>query len=144
LIREGSELLNSAVSVPIRSSSQINALYCTPADRCFSVRSEKLRKAFSPVRTAAEMLVKRKEDLARDMTKEMGKPLAEARGDVQEAIDMPRGLHYEGVYQLEDGVPAEIVEGLKKLGHKTTGVTAPRSYSANSACIACGIFSGSC
>ena len=26
--------------------------------------------------------------------------------DVQEAIDMPRGLHYEGVYQLEDGVPA--------------------------------------
>ena len=29
--------------------------------------------------------------------------------DVQEAIDMPRGLHYEGVYQLEDSVPAEIV-----------------------------------
>jgi gamma-glutamyltranspeptidase/glutathione hydrolase len=45
--------------------------------------------------------------------------------DVQEAIDMPRGLHYEGVYQLEDGVPAEIVEGLKKLGHKTTSVVAP-------------------
>ena len=42
--------------------------------------------------------------------------------DVQEAIDMPRGLHYEGVYQLEDGVPAAIVEGLKKLGHKTTSV----------------------
>ena len=42
--------------------------------------------------------------------------------DVQEAIDMPRGLHYEGVYQLEDGVPADIVEGLKKLGHKTTSV----------------------
>jgi gamma-glutamyltranspeptidase/glutathione hydrolase len=45
--------------------------------------------------------------------------------DVQEAIDMPRGLHYEGVYQLEDGVPAEIVEGLKKLGHKTTSVVSP-------------------
>ena len=45
--------------------------------------------------------------------------------DVQEAIDMPRGLHYEGVYQLEDGVPAEIVEGLKKLGHKTTSVVGP-------------------
>src|ERR1700730_12776558 len=27
--------------------------------------------------------------------------------DVQDAIDMPRGLHYEGVYQLEDGVPAD-------------------------------------
>ena len=45
--------------------------------------------------------------------------------DVQEAIDMPRGLHYEGVYQLEDGVPAEVVEGLKKLGHKTTSVVSP-------------------
>jgi len=45
--------------------------------------------------------------------------------DVQEAIDMPRGLHYEGVYQLEDGVPAATVEGLKKLGHKTTNLVAP-------------------
>jgi gamma-glutamyltranspeptidase/glutathione hydrolase len=45
--------------------------------------------------------------------------------DVQEAIDMPRGLHYEGVYQLEDSVPADIVEGLKKLGHKTTSVVGP-------------------
>jgi gamma-glutamyltranspeptidase / glutathione hydrolase len=45
--------------------------------------------------------------------------------DVQEAIDMPRGLHYEGVYQLEDGVPAATVEGLKKLGHKTTSIVAP-------------------
>jgi gamma-glutamyltranspeptidase / glutathione hydrolase len=45
--------------------------------------------------------------------------------DVQEAIDMPRGLHYEGVYQLEDGVPAAIVEGLKKIGHKTTSLVSP-------------------
>jgi gamma-glutamyltranspeptidase/glutathione hydrolase len=45
--------------------------------------------------------------------------------DVQEAIDMPRGLHYEGVYQLEDGVPADIVEGLRKLGHQTTRIVSP-------------------
>jgi gamma-glutamyltranspeptidase/glutathione hydrolase len=45
--------------------------------------------------------------------------------DVQEAIDMPRGLHYEGIYQLEDGVPADIVEGLKKLGHRTSSVVGP-------------------
>src|SRR2546429_1500549 len=45
--------------------------------------------------------------------------------DVQEAIDMPRGLHYEGVYQLEDSVPADIVAGLQKLGHKTTRVISP-------------------
>jgi gamma-glutamyltranspeptidase/glutathione hydrolase len=45
--------------------------------------------------------------------------------DVQEAIDMPRGLHYENIYQLEDGVPADIVEGLRKLGHQTTHVIPP-------------------
>ncbi len=45
--------------------------------------------------------------------------------DVQEAIDMPRGLHYEGVYQLEDGVPVDVVQGLQKLGHKTTSVVPP-------------------
>src|SRR3989441_2649138 len=33
---------------------------------------------------AAELLVQRKEEFAKDMTREMGKVLAEARGDVQE------------------------------------------------------------
>ena len=37
---------------------------------------------------AGELLVRRKEEFARDMTREMGKVLAETRGDVQEAIDM--------------------------------------------------------
>ena len=45
--------------------------------------------------------------------------------DVQEAIDMPRGLHYEGFYQLEDSVPAGIVTGLQKLGHTTTRIVGP-------------------
>ena len=45
--------------------------------------------------------------------------------DVQEAIDMPRGLHYEGVYQLEDGIPPSVVEGLKKIGHQTTSLVGP-------------------
>src|SRR3989304_2543543 len=43
---------------------------------------------------AAQMLVERKEELARDMTREMGKILKETRGDVQEAIDM--GLYMAG------------------------------------------------
>lgn len=45
--------------------------------------------------------------------------------DVQEVVDMPPGLHYEGQYQLEDSVPAAIIESLKKLGHKTTSVVGP-------------------
>jgi acyl-CoA reductase-like NAD-dependent aldehyde dehydrogenase len=45
---------------------------------------------------AAEMLVQKKEDLARLMTQEMGKVLPEARGDVQEAIDMTYFVAGEG------------------------------------------------
>src|SRR5262249_39951732 len=37
---------------------------------------------------AAALMVERKEQFARDMTREMGKVLEETRGDVQEAIDM--------------------------------------------------------
>ncbi|TMI81615.1 MAG: aldehyde dehydrogenase family protein [Bacillati bacterium ANGP1] len=45
---------------------------------------------------AAERLVARKEELARLMTREMGKVLAETRGDVQEAIDMSYFIAGEG------------------------------------------------
>jgi gamma-glutamyltranspeptidase/glutathione hydrolase len=34
-------------------------------------------------------------------------------------------LHYEGVYQLEDGIPAETVAGLKAIGHQTVSVKVP-------------------
>jgi aldehyde dehydrogenase (NAD+) len=45
---------------------------------------------------AAEILVRRKEELAQLMTREMGKVLLESRGDVQEAIDMTYFLAGEG------------------------------------------------
>src|SRR6266704_5733207 len=45
---------------------------------------------------AAEMLAERKEDYARDMTREMGKVLKETRGDVQEAVDTAYYMAGEG------------------------------------------------
>src|SRR4051812_21755639 len=57
---------------------------------------------------AAEIMVKRKDDLARDMTREMGKVLAESRGDVQEGIDMVYYTAGEGRRQFGDVVPAEL------------------------------------
>ncbi|HKG22648.1 MAG TPA: aldehyde dehydrogenase family protein, partial [Blastocatellia bacterium] len=45
---------------------------------------------------AGEILIARKEDFARDMTREMGKVLKETRGDVQEAIDMTYFIAGEG------------------------------------------------
>ena len=57
---------------------------------------------------AAEILVERKEDYAREMTQEMGKVLAETRGDVQEAIDMTYLMAGEGRRQFGHTAPSEL------------------------------------
>jgi aldehyde dehydrogenase (NAD+) len=56
----------------------------------------------------AQVLTERKEALARDMTREMGKILDEARGDVQEAIDMTFFMAGEGRRQYGQTVPSEL------------------------------------
>jgi acyl-CoA reductase-like NAD-dependent aldehyde dehydrogenase len=57
---------------------------------------------------AAELLVKRKEDFSRDMTREMGKVLPETRGDVQEAIDMTYYMAGEGRRLFGQTTPSEL------------------------------------
>jgi aldehyde dehydrogenase (NAD+) len=57
---------------------------------------------------AAELLLRHKEDLAKDMTREMGKVLAEARGDVQEAIDMTYYMAGEGRRLFGQTTPSEL------------------------------------
>jgi aldehyde dehydrogenase (NAD+) len=57
---------------------------------------------------AAEILVRRKEEFSRDMTREMGKVLDETRGDVQEAIDMTYYMAGEGRRQFGHTTPSEM------------------------------------
>ena len=57
---------------------------------------------------AASLLSERKEDFARDMTREMGKILDETRGDVQEAIDMTYFMAGEGRRLYGQTVPSEL------------------------------------
>src|ERR1700682_4721041 len=57
---------------------------------------------------AAEILIERKEECARDMTREMGKVLAETRGDVQEAIDCGYYTAGEGRRLFGPTVPSEL------------------------------------
>jgi alpha-ketoglutaric semialdehyde dehydrogenase len=57
---------------------------------------------------AAQLLVERKEQFARDMTREMGKVLNETRGDVQEAIDMTYYIAGEGRRMFGQTVPSEL------------------------------------
>ena len=57
---------------------------------------------------ASELLEERKEELARLMTREMGKVLTEARGDVQEAIDMGKFIAGDGRRAFGETVPSEL------------------------------------
>jgi len=57
---------------------------------------------------AAQLIVERKEQFARDMTREMGKVLNETRGDVQEAIDMTFYMAGEGRRMFGQTVPSEL------------------------------------
>jgi len=57
---------------------------------------------------AAYVLETRKEELAQIMVREMGKVLKEARGDVQEAIDMAKFMAGEGRRLTGQTVPSEL------------------------------------
>jgi aldehyde dehydrogenase (NAD+) len=55
-----------------------------------------------------DLLVARKEEIARAMTREMGKVLTETRGDVQEGIDTAYYAHTEGRRWFGRVVPSEL------------------------------------
>ncbi|HUY08193.1 MAG TPA: aldehyde dehydrogenase family protein [Candidatus Dormibacteraeota bacterium] len=71
--------------------------------------------ARTPVPARAEILARtgrlleeRKEELAQLMTREMGKVLTEARGDVQEGIDMAKYMAGQGRNPIGEVVPSEL------------------------------------
>ncbi len=60
------------------------------------------------MRAIGDLLVKRKEEIAKEMTREMGKVLAETRGDVQEGIDTAYYAATEGRRLFGYTVPSEL------------------------------------
>jgi len=73
---------------------------------------------------AAHLIAERKETLARDMTREMGKILDETRGDVQEAIDMTYFMAGEGRRQYGQTVPSELRDKFAMSVRQPLGVCA--------------------
>ena len=73
---------------------------------------------------AAQLIAERKEALARDMTREMGKILDETRGDVQEAIDMTYFMAGEGRRQHGQTVPSELRDKFAMSVRQPLGVCA--------------------
>jgi aldehyde dehydrogenase (NAD+) len=90
----GSEDLNDAVSA---AANAYRGWRLTPAPK----RAEILYRA-------GEIIRERKEELARAMTREMGKILAETRGDVQEGIDMAYLAGGEGRRMYGVTTPSEM------------------------------------
>lgn len=60
------------------------------------------------MRIAGDLLTRRKDEIADAMTREMGKPLTETKGDVQEAIDTAYYAGSEGRRMFGHTVPSEL------------------------------------
>ena len=86
------------VAMAVRAAEQaLPAWRATPAPK----RGENLYRF-------GALMAEHKERLARAMTREMGKVLAEARGDVQEGIDIAFLMAGEGRRMFGDTVPSEL------------------------------------
>ncbi|HEY4580228.1 MAG TPA: aldehyde dehydrogenase family protein [Candidatus Acidoferrales bacterium] len=93
---------------PSSTAEDVDAAVDAAAEAFKSWRLVPAPKRAEILYRAAETLVRRKEDLAQDMTREMGKPLAETRGDVQEAIDMTYYMAGEGRRLFGQTTPSEL------------------------------------
>ncbi|HYH13167.1 MAG TPA: aldehyde dehydrogenase family protein [Thermomicrobiales bacterium] len=71
---------------------------------------------------AARILEERKDELAREMTQEMGKVFTEAAGDVQEAIDMTYYMAGEGRRMFGQTTPSELRNKFNMSVRKPLGV----------------------
>ena len=95
-------------SFPLGAAEDVNA-----AVKAAKGAFEKWRKTPAPRRgelllEAARIIRRKKEDLGRTVTMEMGKIIAEGRGDVQEAIDFFEYAAGEGRRMFGETVPSEL------------------------------------
>lgn len=93
---------------PLSSDQDVKAAVDAARDAYKTWRLVPAPKRAEILFRAAEILVRRKEEFSRDMTREMGKVLAETRGDVQEAIDMTYYMAGEGRRLFGQTTPSEL------------------------------------
>lgn len=93
---------------PASGPEDVDAAVAAAADAFKSWRLVPAPKRAEIVYRAGELIRARKEDLARAMTREMGKILIETRGDVQEGIDMAYLAAGEGRRMFGVTTPSEM------------------------------------
>jgi len=90
------------------AADDIDAAVAAAAEAWKSWRLVPAPKRAEILYKTGELLTQRKEQYARDMTREMGKVLAETRGDVQEAIDTAYYMAGEGRRLFGQTTPSEL------------------------------------
>jgi aldehyde dehydrogenase (NAD+) len=93
---------------PSSDSADVEAAVAAAQDAYESWHRVPAPKRGEVLRRAGELMLKYKEELAQLMTREMGKVLKEARGDVQEGIDTALYAGGEGRRWFGQTVPSEL------------------------------------
>lgn len=93
---------------PVAGKEEVDAAHAAAREAYKKWRSVPAPKRGEIIKHASDLCVKHKEDLAKTETREMGKILAETRGDVQEAIDTGYYMAGEGRRLFGHTVPCEL------------------------------------
>ena len=114
---------NDVVSIaPLSGAEEVDRAVRAAAEAFKTWRLVPAPKRGLMIAEAGRRLAERKEELARLMTREMGKPIAEARGDVQEAIDTAWLVAAEGRRLNGDTAPCELPDKVGMSFRKPVGV----------------------
>lgn len=107
---------------PLSGQEDVNAAVAS-AQRGFALWKRTPAPARGDVlRRVGDLLVSRKDELADLMTREMGKPIAETKGDVQEAIDTAYYAATEGRRLFGHTVPSELANKFAMSVRRPIGV----------------------
>jgi aldehyde dehydrogenase (NAD+) len=99
-------------SFPLSTAGDVEAAVSAAAKAFESWRLVPAPARGEIIRKAGEIMLARKEEIALSMTREMGKPLAETRGDVQEGIDTAFYCASEGRRLFGYNAPSELRDKL--------------------------------
>src|SRR5580692_1401124 len=107
---------------PLSSQSDVDAAVSSAREAYKTWRLVPAPKRAEILFRVAELLVHRKDEFSRDMTREMGKVMAETRGDVQEAIDMTYYMAGEGRRLFGQTTPSELPNKFAMSVRQSVGV----------------------
>lgn len=109
-------------TLPSSSASVVDAAVAAAADAQRAWARVPVPARAEIIAAAADGLAARKDELARLVATEAGKVLAEAGGDVQEAVDMGRFVAGQGRQALGQTVPSELADKLAWTTRHPVGV----------------------